>query len=120
MVMFRPCNRAFSLLTLHASFRTAKLSPLVGKWFDSCGVGITSAATDGGTMTCRLASLTLVCLVLLSAGAWAQESASSSISGQVIDSTKGAMPGATVTVTNLGTNAQRTAVTDAEGRFSVP
>jgi hypothetical protein len=71
-------------------------------------------------MTCRLASLTLVGLVLLSAGAWAQESASSSISGQVIDSTKGAMPGATVTVTNLGTNAQRTAVTDAEGRFSVP
>ena len=70
-------------------------------------------------MTRRLAGLTLV-FVLLSAGAWAQESASSGISGQVIDSTKGAMPGATVTVTNLGTNAQRTAVTDAEGRFSVP
>ena len=71
-------------------------------------------------MNCRLASLTLVGLVLLSAGLGAQESASSGISGQVVDSTKGAMPGATVTVTNAGTNAQRVVVTDAEGRFTIP
>ena len=71
-------------------------------------------------MNCRLASLTLVGLVLLSAGLGAQESASSGISGQVVDSTRGAMPGATVTVTNAGTNAQRVVVTDAEGRFTVP
>ena len=32
----------------------------------------------------------------------------------------GVLPGATVTVTNVGTNAQRMAVTDGEGRFSVP
>ena len=36
------------------------------------------------------------------------------------DSSQAAIPGATVTVTNVGTNAQRTAVTDGEGRFSVP
>ena len=30
------------------------------------------------------------------------------------------MPGATVTVTNTGTNAQRVVNTDGEGRFSVP
>jgi hypothetical protein len=71
-------------------------------------------------MNCRLASLALICLVLLSGGARAQESASSGITGQVVDSTKGAMPGATVTVVNVGTNAQRTVVTDAEGRFTVP
>jgi carboxypeptidase family protein/TonB-dependent receptor-like protein len=68
----------------------------------------------------RLASLTLIALVLLCSGVRAQESASSGISGQVVDGTKGAMPGATVTVTNTGTNAQRVVVTDAEGRFTVP
>ena len=34
--------------------------------------------------------------------------------------TKGAMPGATVTVINTGTNAQRVVNTDGEGRFSIP
>jgi hypothetical protein len=71
-------------------------------------------------MTRRLGSLILVALVFLSSGIRAQESASSGIVGQVIDSTKGAMPGATVTVINTGTNAQRVAVTDGEGRFSIP
>ena len=50
----------------------------------------------------------------------AQQSASSGLVGQVTDSSQGAVPGATVTVTNVGTNAQRTTVTDGEGRFSVP
>jgi len=36
---------------------------------------------------------------------------------QVIDTTKGVMPGATVTVINTGTNAQRVVSTDGEGRF---
>ena len=71
-------------------------------------------------MTRRLGSMTLVALWLLTAGLRAQESASSGIVGQVVDSTSGAMPGATVTVINVGTNAQRVVNTDAEGRFSVP
>src|SRR5437762_5250576 len=71
-------------------------------------------------MTRRLGSMTLIALLFLSAVIRAQESASSGIVGQVIDSTKGAMPGASVTVINTGTNAQRVAMTDAEGRFSVP
>jgi hypothetical protein len=71
-------------------------------------------------MTRRLGSVTLVALLFLSTGIRAQESASSGIVGQVVDSTKGAMPGATVTVINTGTNAQRVVNTDAEGRFSVP
>src|SRR4029079_11462548 len=70
--------------------------------------------------TSRLASLTLIGVILICTGARAQESASSGIVGIVTDSTHGALPGATVTVTNTGTNAQRTATTDAEGRFSVP
>src|SRR3954465_11693641 len=71
-------------------------------------------------MTRRLGSLILVAVWLLTAGIRAQESASSGIFGQVVDATKGAMPGATVTVINTGTNAQRVVTTDAEGRFSVP
>jgi hypothetical protein len=71
-------------------------------------------------MTRKLGSVTLAALLFLSTGIRAQESASSGIIGQVVDTTKGAMPGATVTVTNTGTNAQRVVVTDAEGRFSVP
>src|SRR5437762_3383704 len=59
-------------------------------------------------MTRRLGSTTLIALLFLSAGIRAQESASSGIDGQVIDATKGAMPGATVTVINTGTNASVT------------
>jgi Carboxypeptidase regulatory-like domain/TonB-dependent Receptor Plug Domain len=71
-------------------------------------------------MTRTLGSMTLVALWLLTPGLRAQESASSGIVGQVVDSTRGAMPGATVTVVNVGTNAQRVVNTDGEGRFSVP
>jgi hypothetical protein len=62
----------------------------------------------------------LVVLVIAAPMSRAQESASSGIVGQVTDSTKGALPGASVTVTNVGTNARRSVVTDNEGRFAVP
>src|SRR5262245_28269407 len=68
----------------------------------------------------RLGTLILVALALAAPSSWAQESASSGIVGQVTDSTRGALPGATVTVTNTGPNAQRTTVTDSEGRFTIP
>src|SRR2546428_11021565 len=68
----------------------------------------------------RLGSLTLATVLLVATAALAQESASSGIVGQVTDTTHGVIPGATVTVINTGTNAQRVTVTDAEGRFSVP
>jgi hypothetical protein len=68
----------------------------------------------------RLGCLTLVVVFAAAQAALAQESASSGIVGQVLDSTRGALPGASVTVINTGTNAQRTAVTDNDGRFSIP
>ena len=68
----------------------------------------------------RLGSVMLFAVLLLASAAGAQESASSGIVGQVVDNTKGAMPGATVTVINTGTNAQRVVNTDGEGRFSIP
>jgi hypothetical protein len=68
----------------------------------------------------KLVGLTLVWLVMSCSGARAQQSASSGIMGLVTDTSQAAVPGATVTVTNLGTSAQRTATTDGEGRFSIP
>ena len=67
-----------------------------------------------------LMSLALVLFVGLPHNGLAQESASSTIIGQVLDTSQSAVPGATVTVADLGTGAQRIAVTDAEGRFSFP
>src|SRR6187397_1716688 len=67
-----------------------------------------------------LAILVLAALLALSSVVSAQQSASSGLAGLVTDSSQAAIPGATVTVTNVGTNAQRTTVTDGEGRFSIP
>ena len=71
-------------------------------------------------MSCKVVTLALATLLMASASVSAQQSASSGLVGQVTDSSQAAVPGATVTVTNVGTNAQRTAITDGEGRFSIP
>ena len=71
-------------------------------------------------MTAKLVTLAVACLSLMPAVTFAQQSASSGLVGLVTDATDAAIPGATVTVTNVGTNAQRTTITDAEGRFSIP
>ena len=42
------------------------------------------------------------------------------MSGTVTDATGGVLPGATVTAVCSTTNATRTAVTDAQGGFSLP
>src|SRR3954452_23764815 len=68
----------------------------------------------------RLMSLTVAALLLGAVVARAQESASGGIAGQILDGTRAAVPGATVTVINAGTNAQRVATTDGEGRFTIP
>jgi outer membrane receptor protein involved in Fe transport len=67
----------------------------------------------------RPIGLTLAWLLMLGSAAWAQQSASSGIVGQVTDSTAAAIPGATVTVINGATGAQRITTTDNAGRFSV-
>jgi hypothetical protein len=42
------------------------------------------------------------------------------VTGRVTDQSGAAMPGVTVTITNPGTNETATAVTSAEGAYSVP
>jgi hypothetical protein len=68
----------------------------------------------------RSLGLALAALLAVSIAARAQETASSGITGQVLDSSKAGLPGATITVTNTATNAQRVTQADSEGRFSVP
>ena len=68
----------------------------------------------------RLISLSLTFVLAACAVAAAQQSASSAIMGSIVDATQAALPGATVTVTQVGTGAQRVVVTDSDGRFSVP
>ncbi len=70
-------------------------------------------------MSKRLA-FTIVALLAMCMGVRAQESASSGIAGQVLDASKAGVPGATVTVTNVATNAQRVTQSDPEGRFTIP
>jgi hypothetical protein len=54
-------------------------------------------------------------------GASAQTRATSGdLTGVVYDQSKGVLPGAVVTATNVETNLARSAVTDGEGRYTVP
>jgi hypothetical protein len=66
-----------------------------------------------------LVSLLAVAGVLL-AGVAAAQDFRGQILGTVTDSQGGLLPGATVTVTNLGTNVTTTATTDARGQYRVP
>src|SRR5918993_218820 len=66
----------------------------------------------------RAVSLLTVAFIL-SAGVFAQSN-TGSITGVVTDPTGAAVPNATVTVTNQGTNEKRTVQADSEGRYEVP
>lgn len=66
--------------------------------------------------------LTVAILVVAScfnANRLAAQSASATISGQVIDETGGVLPGASVMLRDAATGRERVAMTDATGRFSV-
>ena len=69
----------------------------------------------------RRGSFVIVLVILLASAApvFAQ-GGTADISGTVFDQAKAVLPGATVTVTNESTGQQRTTVTAADGRFSLP
>jgi hypothetical protein len=62
----------------------------------------------------------LVAVMLLSAATAAAQEFRATVRGQVLDTSKGALPGATVTLRNTETNEVATAVTNTEGSYSVP
>lgn len=72
-------------------------------------------------MTFRLRASILTLLLVASTATLAHAQAfTASLVGTISDSNGGVLPGAMVTITNLGTSQERTVVTDGEGRYSVP
>jgi hypothetical protein len=67
-----------------------------------------------------LLSVLTLCLCCLPLSVSANAQAVGSISGRVLDPTAAIVPGATVTVINQGTNAERTAQADSGGYFAFP
>lgn len=61
----------------------------------------------------------LLTLLIIPATA-AQQTDNGGLSGTVTDANGAILPGATITITNLGTNATRTFATNEEGRWTVP
>jgi outer membrane receptor protein involved in Fe transport len=69
-----------------------------------------------GTM--NLKALTLVCfMVVMIAGNLPAQQETGSIKGTIKDQSGAVIPGATVTIKNVGTNAVRTTITGADGSF---
>ena len=66
------------------------------------------------------AVLVLAALVAAGSIAYAQGGGAASLSGVVVDSTGGVMPGVDVVAKNTKTNAVNSAITDTEGRFTIP
>jgi uncharacterized surface anchored protein len=61
----------------------------------------------------------IVLIALAAITSFAQTSNTGAITGVVKDQNGAVVPGATVTVTNLGTNAVRTATTGTEGTYEI-
>jgi hypothetical protein len=61
----------------------------------------------------------LMCVFGFSALASAQDPRGA-VAGRIVDSSGGALPGVTVTVTNTATGTVNTAVSDEQGRYSIP
>ncbi|HTM32831.1 MAG TPA: TonB-dependent receptor, partial [Vicinamibacterales bacterium] len=66
----------------------------------------------------RLVSLVALVLFLVAGPAYAQQT-ESRILGRVLDSSKAALPGVTVTVLSVHTGSSREAITDADGSYTV-
>src|SRR6266536_2792002 len=64
-------------------------------------------------------SMTLIAMILFGAVVALGQTNKGGISGTVIDANGGAVPGATVTITNLGTNQVQTVTTSDTGSFTV-
>src|SRR5512145_2553178 len=64
-------------------------------------------------------ALLLATLLVPTSSVTAQEFRAT-VKGRVVDTSQGALPGATVTVTNADTNEIATAVTNAQGEYNIP
>src|SRR5262245_1382820 len=69
--------------------------------------------------TTRLVSLSILFVVVLATGAFAQ-TGTANLGGIVLDPSKALIPGVTITVTNVDTNVTATGVTNESGAYSFP
>ncbi|HEX6973200.1 MAG TPA: TonB-dependent receptor [Vicinamibacterales bacterium] len=67
-----------------------------------------------------LRAVTLIVCLAASTVAFAQGSTTSTINGTVVDSSGAVLPGATITAKHLGTGVLTTAVSNAQGAFTIP
>ena len=67
----------------------------------------------------RVCFLAIVLLLAASAGPSYAQEFRGSISGRVTDTSKGRLPGATVTVTNIATNVATSTTTNGEGDYTI-
>jgi len=65
-------------------------------------------------------SMAVFVLVLAAASPAAGQTFRGGIRGTITDATGAALPGATVTITNVATKLTRTVVTDREGNYFIP
>src|SRR5688572_25463328 len=68
----------------------------------------------------RRIGLIVAALICLTSGLASAQERFGGLAGTVTDSTKGALPGTTVTATNREAGAQRVVVTSADGSYRVP
>jgi hypothetical protein len=71
------------------------------------------------TSSFRAKSLLVLALLLLCALPAAAQTVTARVEGIVTDNTGSALPGATITATNTGTNASRVDVTDTKGAYTI-
>ena len=72
------------------------------------------------TFLSLFAALALVTLISGVVGVQAQTANTGTITGVVKDEQAAVVPGATVKVVNIGTNAERTVQTSGEGAYEIP
>src|ERR1700736_2438930 len=65
----------------------------------------------------HLAALILAFLILSTLSALAQSASTGTLTGTVTDPTGAVIPGATVTVTDVATKAQRTTISNKDGQY---
>ena len=68
----------------------------------------------------RVLVIAATILITICAPAWARAQATGQINGAVTDASGGVLPGVTVEAINAGTGAVRTAVTGADGLYTIP
>ena len=81
--------------------------------------GVNRWGSHGTPAAVRLGLTALCILLLVPVAAWSQGSTTASVRGNIQDATGAVLPGASVTMTNTGTNTPSTTVSDDRGQYFI-